>query len=320
MTLPASGELKLSEVIAEYQKPGADSLRDFLRDDIYVFDAAIPASGELTLRDFLGTGAQQTLANAGTIENQNLYSIYVAAFGTPSAAVNFVYTNNGTIGATPGNWALVLGDFPSGSTVELVNNGSIQGAGGAASSGGAGGCIYAISATTYTKKITNNANIWAGGGGGGNGGAGGSGYYAYNLGTSNESEGNCHESCETEFGSGAYCSHNQTGGCICWSGRTCYRNYSSTGGAGGTGGRGQGYDGAAASGTAGASGGSGAGAGGTGGTGGGWGATGATGNTGASGNVGGGTGGTAGGGPGSYIYGNSLITWLATGSRLGTVV
>ena len=327
MTLPASGTIKLSEIISEYQKPGGDSLRDFLRDGVYVFDAAIPTEGTLYMRDFLGTGAQAQLTNSGTIQNQNLYSIYVAAFGTPAGAVNFIYTNNGTIGGTPGNYALTFGEFPAGSTVELVNNGSILGAGGAAGSGVGGNAILATTTSVYTKKIRNNANIWAGGGGGGGGGAGGNGYYYSNHGAAYSGGGywcdvGPHEACRHYWGSSS-CYNSCGSGCGCGSYNSCYdcrtTNYT-TGGAGGGGGRGQGFDGSAASGSGGASGGSNAGTGGTGGTGAGYGNTGATGSTGASGNLGSGSGGTAGGAPGKYITGNSVIDWLATGSRLGGVV
>jgi len=102
--------------------------------------------------------------------NMSIYN----AFGSPTAPATYLFTNNGTIGSNSVDVAaLVVGAFPAGSKVILVNNGRIQGMGGAGGEfngdqteipAGAGGpaldCDWGV-------EIQNNAQIWGGGGGGG---------------------------------------------------------------------------------------------------------------------------------------------------------
>ena len=114
------------------------------------------------------------------------YNIANAA-GNPSDPVNVILTNNATIYSTnTGAAALTTGSFANGSTVTIVNNGSIVGAGGAggagayvtevlgagvnATNGGDGGDAISLQ---YNVIIDNtNGNIYGGGGGGGGGAAG----------------------------------------------------------------------------------------------------------------------------------------------------
>jgi hypothetical protein len=59
------------------------------------------------------------------------YNMNIAAcFGYPQSPSNFIFINNGKIGGTPGNFALRTGGFPAGSTLTIINNGYIEGAGG----------------------------------------------------------------------------------------------------------------------------------------------------------------------------------------------
>lgn len=108
--------------------------------------------------------------HGGLAYNMNMH----AAFGYPSDPATYVFTNNGTIGSLSTDVAsLVTGGFPAGSTVILVNNGRIQGMGGAGAEfngdtsfipAGYGGpaldCNVGI-------EIQNYAQIWGGGGGAG---------------------------------------------------------------------------------------------------------------------------------------------------------
>ncbi len=105
------------------------------------------------------------------------YNIFTAA-GSPTAAANVTLTINSGVkvgSANTGIAALITGTFPGGSTVTIVNNGTIIGAGGAggssaAGTGGAGsGGGPALSLGTNVT-ITNNGLIEGGGGGGGAGG------------------------------------------------------------------------------------------------------------------------------------------------------
>jgi hypothetical protein len=229
----------------------------------------------------------------GNTTDLNLFTLA----GSPTGVKNwrFVIAGGVTIGQSAALAALTVGQFPTGSIIDITNNGFVEGKGG--TPGGTGGtsgdpdgtvgtnggdCIKADYAN-QTVTITNNGTIRAGGGAGGGGGRGGQGGQGGNG------------ACKTFWAGGA-------------------------GGAGGNGGRGQGYDGAAVAGSAGTAGSAAiiapgtTGSGGTGGTGGDgatWGATGETGDTGANGGdslrcgvtrVGdAGTAGSAGGTAGRYL-------------------
>jgi hypothetical protein len=240
------------------------------------------------------------------------------------------------------NYALTI---PSGFNGELTleNNGSIQGAGGAANGGTGGNAILAQAPVL----INNFGSICAGGGGGGyggNGGNGGQGSYTTTVslggGELTSIVFGCDISCTDRYGAGAYCpSYACYGAGPYASLETCgnclrdvvtYTN-GGNGGSGGSGGKGRGFEGGNAPGSGGSPGTVGGtnagngGAGGAGGTGGDWGAygnSGATGETGANGNYTAGspgTGGSGGGAPGYYIINNYNVTWLANGTRLGLV-
>jgi len=109
------------------------------------------------------------------------YDVFVAA-GSPTTPVMVTVTigMTGSVGTATMMPAFTTGALPTGSTVTLINNGQIVGAGGAGGSGGnggtggtptvcgrpgaAGGIAVRITAPT---TITNNGLIAGGGGGGG---------------------------------------------------------------------------------------------------------------------------------------------------------
>jgi hypothetical protein len=107
--------------------------------------------------------------------NLNLWNYLVAnnlaTAGTP-VTVNVLIQPTVEIGSTsPGVPAFDTGVFPSGSTVQITNNGTIVGAGG---TGGAGGCANGgpggpAVRTQIPLVLANNGRIWGGGGGGGGG-------------------------------------------------------------------------------------------------------------------------------------------------------
>lgn len=96
--------------------------------------------------------------------------------GSPTQAGNYVFENQATISAGTGTFALRTGVFPAGSTLHIVNKGTIQGRGGTgglanyssriAQAGGAGGDAILID---YPCTIDNGAGYLIGGGGGGGG-------------------------------------------------------------------------------------------------------------------------------------------------------
>ncbi|MFT7579752.1 MAG: hypothetical protein ACI9MR_001418 [Myxococcota bacterium] len=113
------------------------------------------------------------------------YDLFVAA-GSPAVAANFIVTvNNGvTVSASGGMVpAFTTGALPNGSTVTLINNGNIYGAGGqggtaGTTNSGVGGTAHSVGfaggdaiTTTVALTIDNSTGNIFGGGGGGGGGA-----------------------------------------------------------------------------------------------------------------------------------------------------
>lgn len=104
------------------------------------------------------------------------YSLNIQAlFGYPTEPAQFIFINNGTIGGSGKDFALITGAFPAGSTLTIINNGYIQGMGGEGASylgrniynnaGVGGNALY----LQYPTDLQNNGYIWGGGGGGGAG-------------------------------------------------------------------------------------------------------------------------------------------------------
>jgi hypothetical protein len=256
------------------------------------------ASGAISLSNFYGKANSFAFTISTNQTNANLRTLAVNAGWNESTKVVAtigagVYISSNSTG-TPA--LTVNGSFPNG--VELINNGFIIGRGGngglggsqSAGSAGAGGGL----ALSVSSAISiNNAGTVGGGGGGGGGGQ--SRYY----------EG---KASNTWYGGGG-------GG----GGRSSNAANSSGGGGGVIGttyGGSAGGTGTVSS--AGGGGAGGAGTGGAGGSGGGWGSAGSTGSTGFSGSIAG-LGPYSGGSGGGAITGNSNITWVATGTRLGSI-
>ena len=232
------------------------------------------------------------LFNAVIAANTNNYNLRSAAVSagwnqiTPLSAT--VTVNAGVlVGSTTVGGIAFSTDvtFPSGTTLNLINNGYIQGAGGAGAGGrGAGsnignGGINAVSGGTALSvlnaiTITNNGTLAGGGGGGGGAGANNPAV------TSGWTSGG---------GGGA--------GVVPGTGTANGNSYVGGTGTQTTGGAGTGSSGD----------------GGTGGAGGAWGAAGAVGTAGNA------TGPTPPGAAGYYCTGNAIVTWAATGTRLGLV-
>jgi len=253
--------------------------------------AGVP-SGAISLSNFYGKANQFAFTISSNQTNANLRTLAVNAGWNQSSKVvatigSGVYISSNSTG-TPG--LTVNGSFPGG--VDLINNGFIIGMGGAGGAGGpvsigfagaGGGLALSVSVAV---TVTNNGTI----GGGGGGGGGASTFVFFNGFTTVRAGG----------GGG--------GG-----GRTGATN--SSGGAGGVSPNGTGTAGGA--GTSGGGGVGGAGAGNVnnkGGDGGNWGSAGS-----AAPGVAGAPNPGAGGAAGAAISGNSNITYVATGTRLGAI-
>jgi hypothetical protein len=301
MALPSSGTLTLNDIQNEFGGSNPIGLSEYYRGGAYVpnspLTTTIPTSGTIAVSNFYGTSKRIQVASTITAPTTD-YNVYTnrSPFYISGITDLTVTVNSGvSVGSTSnGSYAmLVPSEFSPTDTVTIVNNGTIQGAGGPGGPGGstvrrippasptvspgspgsaAGSAIYVNRPTT----IYNN-NVIAGGGGGGAGGFG-----SVQPGPVTRA-----------FGGGG------GGGGAGFS----------VAGTGGTGGPATNPIGPATPGSPGSPGtasAGGAGAG-TGGAGGGLGSAGTT------------VGPVTGGAAGNYIVGNGFVTWAATGTRYGGV-
>jgi len=321
MTLP-TGTIALSQVNTELALPSTTLIR--LGQSSVRTLAGVP-TGPISMSNLKGKSNTFPFTISSNQTNANLRSLALAAGwgGTNQviATINSgVYVSSNSTG-TPA--LTVNGSFPAG--VSIINNGVIVGMGGAGgaaggagngpsqtaypgSAGSAGGLALSVSVAT---SITNN-NIIAGGGGGGGGGAGGaygentkSGFQYTNL--SGGGGGGGQSSAAANSNYGGYSSIYAYGVPIAGTGTVGTSSAAGSGGAAGwypdTASYYRIYSGA-------------------GGNGGGWGSTGSAGSSWGSPN--GYTllnvqGPYSGGSGGAAVSGNSNITWVATGTRYGSI-
>jgi hypothetical protein len=286
MALPASGPLAFTNIQTEFGGTNPIGLNEYYRGGPFVpvssSTTTIPSSGTIAANNFYGTSKRIDipLSIGSPTYNYDVYNNRGPGYVAGISDVTVTVSPGVQVGSTStGAYAmLVPSSFSPGDTVTIVNNGVIQGMGGAGGPGqfgasngnpgsGGGNALYVNRPVT----ITNNSVIAGGGGGGGAGGG-----YTPNKGPSD------------------------------WGG-------SGGGGAGynaGSGGGG-GYPGSPGSSSSGGGGGGGLA---PGGSGGGRGAVGSNGSPiGGANPRSGGPGGAA----GYYIIGNPFVTWAATGTREG---
>lgn len=296
MTLPISpNSISLSQVNTEL---GYSSTAIISMNDSAVRMLFGKASGSISMSDGHGKANTFSFTIASNQTNANLRTLAVnagwnqasAVVATISSGVQITSTSTGTPALT------VSGSFPGG--VTLINNGTIVGRGGTGgrgghSQGGTGqysgysGAAGGLGLSVSTAVSINNANVIGGGGGGGGGGGLGS-----DLCTGADHGG----------GGGGGGAGFGTGGAYGYWTTTNTPYFGVSGSTGGL--------------TSGGSGG--AGNSGIGGNGGAGGSSGASGSGGGSGSYWGPNGG-AGAAGGGAVTGNSNITWLATGTRYGSI-
>jgi len=182
MPIASSGTVSLSDFRSEFVGgSGAVSLGDLYRGGSNVrskaanntatnLAASVPTSGAIDFADFYGAAKGFRKTYSATATNQNASSVFGDDYG-----VNYpkeIIINSGVeLGATTtGEEALQIDSGLAGD-LTVTNNGTLSGAGGAASGGAGGDAFEANVACT----LINNGTIRAGGGGGGSGGSGGNG-------------------------------------------------------------------------------------------------------------------------------------------------
>lgn len=297
MPTPSSGTISIQQINAEF---GRGNNLNAYRGTTWFTPAGASgtfSSGAISMNEFYDKQPNSPTFSFTISSNQtnaNLRTLAVNAGWNQSSAVNATISGGVVVYSTStGTPALTVnGSFPGG--VTLVNNGTILGCGGAAGAGrpfattssayngSAGGLALSVSVGV---SINNGSGRIAGGGGGGGGGQGGT----YNPGKG--------PSTNIPGGGG--------GGGI----------GQGAGGASGGGGSAAGTAGTLTANGTGGTGGTGAGlTGGTGGNGGSYGSAGANGGLGTIGGSG-----TTGGAAGGAITGNGNISWIAFGTRNGSI-
>jgi hypothetical protein len=304
--LPWSGTINQGQSVTAYSSPsvGVGQLCSSVAQT-----RTCGASGTLS-GSYTNQGCIQptSVTISSSTNNLNLWSYLVAngfaSAGTPGFWVVTIGSGAVIGSASTATPAFDTGTFPAGSTLQITNNGRIEGAGGSGGRGAAVTSTCAVSSAStpgggggpalqarLALTMTNNGGVWGGGGGGGGGIA--KGLSSFGGGVSPVGGGG--------GGGGA--------GIVAGAGGSSGSGFGSVNGAAGT----------STAGGAGGPGGNDAGAaiGGTGGAGGGPGLAGnaATGGTGSCTT----TVNSGGGATGSATIGNSFITWSVVGDRRGAL-
>lgn len=189
MALQGSGTITLKNVADEFDNTAPYSMSEFYRGGAEVPEATenanVPTSGAISLGDFYG--ATKRIPITLTISANTDAGIDLKAYADAngySAGITDVYLtiDSGVYVGSPSDgesYAITADGFATGDIVNIENNGYILGAGG---DGGNGGVCCASKApsgnaggrgiyTTIATNITNFGTIAGGGGGGGGGGA-----------------------------------------------------------------------------------------------------------------------------------------------------
>lgn len=161
MALPSTGPISFSQINTEIKRTSTNTLS---LNDATVRSLAGKASGKISMADLRGKSYEIRFVNS---TNRTAASIF-ELMGSPTTAGNYIFENTAVISAGTSSYALRTGTFPAGSTLTIINKGTIRGKGGNggtySGAGGAGGTALYID---MNCTLDNSGGTISGGGGGG---------------------------------------------------------------------------------------------------------------------------------------------------------
>tara|TARA_R100000773_G_scaffold13244_2_gene12180 strand:+ start:1472 stop:2737 length:1266 start_codon:yes stop_codon:yes gene_type:complete len=174
MPCPDSGQISISDLVAEFGGSAPHSLSEYYRNAGLVpgNNTNVPTSGEFKLTDCYSAvnEIQHTHSNNDTHAN------YATIFGSNWASTvpkRVIVPSGVTVGGTSTH-AMYL-PTGMGGTIVFDISGNVHGHGGSANGGNGGTAIYCAQTSGVTINLNSGGQIKAGGGGGGQGGTGGTG-------------------------------------------------------------------------------------------------------------------------------------------------
>lgn len=196
MPIPGPGPaISMTTIATEFGGSVPHSLSEYYRGGGLVpntpTNSAIPTSGTISIGNFYGSANRVAvnLTIAGNTYNYDVFTNRGPTYSPGSSDITVTVNPGVTVGSTsvPAYAMLVPSSFSPGDTVTIVNNGVIQGMGGAGGGGGASPPAFALPSPSYNGApgagggnalyvnrptvVTNNGTLAGGGGGGGGGGA-----------------------------------------------------------------------------------------------------------------------------------------------------
>ena len=174
MPCPDSGQIKISDLVAEFGGSAPHAMSEYYRNAGLVpgNNTNVPESGQFALTNCYSAvnEIQHTHSDGDTHAN------YATIFGSNWASTvpkRVIVPSGVTVGGTSTH-AMNL-PTGMGGTIVFDITGNVHGHGGAANGGAGGNAIHCAQTSGVTINLNSGGQIKAGGGGGGQGGAGGTG-------------------------------------------------------------------------------------------------------------------------------------------------
>jgi len=182
MPCPASGQISIADLVAEFGGTAPHALSEYYRNAGLVpgNNTNVPTSGEFALTSCYSAvnEIQHTHSDGDTHAN------YATIFGSNYASTvpkRVIVPSGVTVGGTTTHAMLLPSGM--GGTIVFDITGNVEGHSGSANGGAGGNAIHCIQTSGVTINVNSGGSVKAGGGGGGhtsdpgtqNGGTGGSG-------------------------------------------------------------------------------------------------------------------------------------------------